>query len=277
MNDLSNEKRYYKVWRHFDKFDSLITDCKNYKIQIVERNNKEQYLICFCDEHSLNMSVLRMDYEVLQYDYPILDKTKKTIVVVHGLGGGIKSKTCAMLKEHFKDRYNVITPEVPINPQDAVIYLTKLINDVNPTLVVGTSLGGFYSLLSSKRSKLLLINPALRAYDNILNSPNIQKGVLVEYTKERLNNEIKYIVDDQFISDLKDLQNKLEESISTLLFNDIYAIFGKEDKLFSNITYYIDNYNKDNMLVIPNMEHSLSVEQVSAVVIPKAEELLNDV
>lgn len=93
------------------------------------------------------------------------------IIYIHGFGGcgfGVKAK---LFKEHFK---NLITPSLPYQPYLAVDTLSQLISAILPyerVSLIGSSLGGYYSIFLANRFdlKYVLINPAISPQNTLQN------------------------------------------------------------------------------------------------------------
>ena len=93
-----------------------------------------------------------------------------TLIYIHGFKfpefANTKSKKGIELADHF-DEYSVFTPDVPLNPQQAVKKLSDAVKlcmtPDNDVFLVGSSLGGFYALYLSAKFNLptFLINPSL--------------------------------------------------------------------------------------------------------------------
>ena len=78
------------------------------------------------------------------------------ILYIHGLGSGKFSETPKRLREALPEA-EVLSPEIPIDPAEAARFLKdNFLNDTSIDLVVGSSLGGFYSLLLPHHKKLLM-------------------------------------------------------------------------------------------------------------------------
>jgi predicted esterase YcpF (UPF0227 family) len=88
-----------------------------------------------------------------------------TIVYLHGYNG-VNSTKGKSLAEHFSG-YTVLTPEIPLNPAEALEKLDAIIDSLiapdNAIYLVGSSLGGWYAFYLSVRYDLpvFLINPSL--------------------------------------------------------------------------------------------------------------------
>ena len=64
----------------------------------------------------------------------------KTIVFLHGFGSSGATKTSDYLREKLTDTV-VISPDIPLEPKISLKELNKLCHDVNPDVIIGTSMG----------------------------------------------------------------------------------------------------------------------------------------
>ena len=85
------------------------------------------------------------------------------ILYIHGFASCGNSNKTKLLKEHFK---NVRSPDIPVDPVEAISFLEELIFKNEVSLLIGSSLGGFYaSYLANKfHIKTILINPSTKPY-----------------------------------------------------------------------------------------------------------------
>lgn len=81
------------------------------------------------------------------------------ILFIHGLASSGAYKMASSLRILVKGS-EVIAPDVPIDPSEALAMLEGICSDENPDLVVGLSLGGFWAQKLRGRRKLL-VNPDL--------------------------------------------------------------------------------------------------------------------
>lgn len=78
---------------------------------------------------------------------------------IHGMGSGAKSGTKSSLGHYF-DGYEWLSPELPVEPEEAMAILDDYVNVFNPALIAGTSLGGLYLLyLDAPEAVKVAINP----------------------------------------------------------------------------------------------------------------------
>ena len=76
----------------------------------------------------------------------------KKILYLHGFGSSGASGTVEVLRHAFWDkekdpskRVQVIAPDIPVDPQEALPFLKALVAKEQPDFIVGTSMGGMYA------------------------------------------------------------------------------------------------------------------------------------
>jgi predicted esterase YcpF (UPF0227 family) len=90
------------------------------------------------------------------------------ILYIHGFASCAKSSKAQALKAFFGEA-NIIAPDLPPAPIDAVEMIQEMIDDEDITMIVGSSLGGFYAayLAELNAIKTVLINPSLRPFETL--------------------------------------------------------------------------------------------------------------
>ena len=69
----------------------------------------------------------------------------KRILFLHGFYASGQCVPAVALKEAFEGRAIVMTPDLPMRPQEAVGYIRELVRSEKPDVVVGNSCGSFYA------------------------------------------------------------------------------------------------------------------------------------
>ncbi len=88
-----------------------------------------------------------------------MPKEKPYALYVHGMGSGAKSGTKSSLG-HYLDGYEWLSPELPVEPAEAMAILEDYVKVFSPELIAGTSLGGLYLLyLDAPEATKVAINP----------------------------------------------------------------------------------------------------------------------
>lgn len=83
---------------------------------------------------------------------------------IHGFGSSARSYKARLLKQRASQRgLTCICPNLPVHPQLAFETLCDWVEQTQPKVVIGSSLGGFYARSLAARYDLpaVLINPAL--------------------------------------------------------------------------------------------------------------------
>lgn len=81
---------------------------------------------------------------------------------IHGFRSGANGSKREQLLEHFAGRYRVIAPEVDADPDKSLAKLNKIIAEEKPDIIVGTSLGGWMTLMcDSSDARLVVVNPSI--------------------------------------------------------------------------------------------------------------------
>lgn len=90
------------------------------------------------------------------------------LLYLHGFGScgaGNKSKT---LGSYFGSEY-LISPDLPYAPLEAIEFISDLIETEDISLIVGSSLGGFYATYLAEKFDLpaVLVNPSCRPWQTL--------------------------------------------------------------------------------------------------------------
>ena len=88
-----------------------------------------------------------------------LNETMKTIVYFHGYGSSSQSSTMKYLAKKMLE-YNVIAPDIPIDPEEALPFLKNYCANHKADLIIGTSMGGMYAMQLTDYPRIC-VNPAL--------------------------------------------------------------------------------------------------------------------
>ena len=87
-------------------------------------------------------------------------KDMKTILYIHGMGGGSDSRIPSILSEALP--YKVVCRTYSFDPEEATWQITSWVEELKPSLVIGESLGSLHALRINGVPRLL-ISPALNA------------------------------------------------------------------------------------------------------------------
>lgn len=84
----------------------------------------------------------------------------KKVVYLHGMGSSGSSATARRLDRSLPGGYEVIAPDIPVQPEMAITMLRKLAETLHDDdIIIGTSMGGMYAQLF-KGWRRILVNPS---------------------------------------------------------------------------------------------------------------------
>ncbi|MCQ2285293.1 MAG: hypothetical protein MJZ76_00260 [Bacteroidales bacterium] len=158
--------------------------------------------------------------------YPL--EKKPYALYIHGVGSGGHSSTKSSLCSHLTD-YEWIAPDITLNPYESISLLNEWAKTFQPTLIAGTSMGGFYTLYVDAPTAIkVAVNPGFYM-ETALRKLGYGK---YKYLCERENGETEYVIDEptarRFIQFRQDTQVKL--GIKNLaLFSSNDELIGKEN------------------------------------------------
>ena len=94
------------------------------------------------------------------------NKGSRVLLYIHGFGSCGSGQKVDVLRQCFGDD-EVLSPDLPICPLDAMTILENLIDEHPVDLMLGSSLGGYYAewLNGCHKIPSVLINPAVKPYE----------------------------------------------------------------------------------------------------------------
>ena len=190
----------------------------------------------------------------------------KTIVFLHGFGSSGATKTADYLREKLTDTV-VISPDIPLEPKLALRELHKLCHDVNPDVIIGTSMGAMYAQQMHGFRKIL-VNPAFHVSLIMRQNLGINK-----FTNPRKDSETEFNITEWLCDDYEIMEKYQFYGITAYDKAHTYAFFGTEDTLVNGYEEYLKYYS--NATQYPG-GHSLLQKWVKAYVLPCVQKLLEE-
>ena len=192
----------------------------------------------------------------------------KKILFLHGFYAIGQCVPALALRESFKDRAEVFTPDLPMHPKEAIEFIHELIDREKPNLLVGNSCGSFYAQMAAP----IVGIPAL------LGNPHFQMTEFLkqrigehQYKSPRKDGKQNIVIDEALIEEFAELE--------TIQFNNcipdfkdlIWGLFGEQDTLAHFEPLFLQHYNRS--FHFPG-GHTPTAEEVRIWYVPLAEKLL---
>jgi predicted esterase YcpF (UPF0227 family) len=192
----------------------------------------------------------------------------KKIVFLHGFYASGQCVPAVALREAFAGRAEVITPDLPMHPKEAVGYIRELIGDVKPDLLIGNSCGAFYAQMVAPVVGI----PAL------LGNPHFQMTEFLkqrigehEYKSPRKDGNQKFVIDEALINEFAEMETIQFDSCHPDFRDRIWGLFGEKDTLAHFEPFFLEHYN--HSFHFPG-GHTPTADEVSTWYVPLAEKLL---
>jgi len=95
--------------------------------------------------------------------------SSKLVVYLHGFASSSQSEKALLTADYFArelPQHQLLVPDLPYTPADAMAYLQELLQGRRPDALIGSSLGGFLATVLAEQYQChaALINPAVRPH-----------------------------------------------------------------------------------------------------------------
>ena len=192
----------------------------------------------------------------------------KTILFLHGFFASGSCIPAIALHEAFEGRIRVITPDLPIHPKEALMFIHQLCNEEKPDLLVGNSNGSFLAQIIAPIVGIpaLLGNPHLEMTEFL--KPRIGEH---QYKSPRMDGKQDFVIDEALISEFEELQKDQFKNVSPYWKDKIWGIFGEQDSLAHYKPLFLKYYT--NAYSFPG-GHTPTAEEVKTWYVPLIEKML---
>jgi predicted esterase YcpF (UPF0227 family) len=191
----------------------------------------------------------------------------KKLMYVHGFASSGSSGTVMALRRYLTG-WRVIAPDLPIDPFEAMELLRATIEEEQPDIVVGTSMGGMFTqqLWGIPR---IIVNPSFEMSRSLL----FGKMGKNKYTSKRKDGATEFRVDKKVVEQFKLLEKTQFDGITEDEKQLVWGLFGDKDPVVNFQPLMAKLYGEDRCRWFAG-EHRLNDEIVKKVLIPLIDELL---
>ena len=190
---------------------------------------------------------------------------KKTVVYLHGYGSSSQSSTATFLAKNMPD-CNVIAPDIPVDPKEALPFLKDYCAARHADLVIGTSMGGMYAMQMSDYPRIC-VNPALHMSQ--------LTDVLMVGTFERFqptaDGRIHYTITEEIIQHFKEMEEHLFDGVTSDNQSNCWGFFADGDTLVNCKDEFTQHFTHVEDF---HGEHRMNDQVIRDVIIPAAKIIL---
>lgn len=196
---------------------------------------------------------------------------KPQVVYLHGLSSSGQSATCQRLRRALP-KHEVITPDLPVQPEVAVTELKRLASLLEPdAVIVGTSMGGCFAQLF-RGFRRILINPSF--HTSVKLSENV--GQRLPFHNPRKDGLKDFEVNDKLVKKYEKLQaQQFDPKFGIIGRNPdskdlVWAFFGTQDTTVNCKEEYLQHYSQYEEF---EGGHRLDPDTTLNLIVPKILEL----
>lgn len=160
----------------------------------------------------------------------------KKILYVHGFASSGSTGTVKTMRL-LLPKAEVIAPDLPVEPEEALDLLLSICQKENPDLIIGTSMGGMYTELLKGYDRII-VNPAFHLADTILKNNGLGRR---EYHNVRQDGQTSFLVTKGLLENFRTVSSRCFDS-STQDKGTVYGLFGTKDTLVNCFDEFASHY-----------------------------------
>ena len=206
---------------------------------------------------------------------------QKKILFLHGFYASGQCVPALALREAFeKERITrpnkscegnlvtVLTPDLPLHPNDAIRYIREICDKERPNILVGNSCGSFYAQMISS----IIGIPALLGNPHFEMSDFLRKRIgSHQYKSPRTDGKQDFTIDEELIKEFEKLEEHQFDYCNIYNKERVWGLFGEEDTLAHFEPLFLKHYH--NSYHFPG-GHTPTAEQFKTWYCPLIEKLM---
>ena len=192
----------------------------------------------------------------------------KKILFLHGFYASGQCVPALALRDSFWGRAEVLTPDLPMHPKEAIGFIRELIDCEKPDLLVGNSCGSFYAQMvaSTMGIPALLGNPHFRMTEFLK-----QRIGNHQYKSPRKDGKQDFTINEALIEEFAELEAIQFNDCNPCYKDRIWGVFGEQDTLAHFEPLFLEHYS--HLFHFPG-GHTPTAEEVRTWYLPLAEKML---
>lgn len=165
----------------------------------------------------------------------------KKVLFLHGFFASGSCVPAKALRDGMEGKAVVLTPDLPLHPDDALHLIRSVIETEKPDLLVGNSCGSFYAqmLASGFRLPALLGNPYFEM------SKFLKERIGAhQYKSPRSDGRQNFVIDDMLISEFTKLERNQFDGCTPESKDLVWGLFGEHDTLAHYEPLFLEHYSQ---------------------------------
>lgn len=191
------------------------------------------------------------------------------ILFLHGFFATGSCPMAKALRRGFEGRADVLTPDLPLHPKEALRFIHSLCDTEKPDLLLGNSCGAFLAQMLSPIVGIpaLLGNPHFKMTDFL--RARIGEH---EYKAPRQDGNQRLVIDEALIREFEELEATQFDGYSPYFKDWVWGLFGENDSLAHFEPTFKEHYS--NSFHFPG-GHTPTEQEVVTWYVPLAQKMLD--
>lgn len=188
------------------------------------------------------------------------------IIYFHGFASSGATGTAEILRRLLPE-VEVISPDIPVDPTEALPYLRGLCEQEQPDLIIGTSMGAMYAQQMFGYRKIL-VNPSF----NMSTLSKVFKTGEHKFLNGRKDNQKTFKITKEIIQKHNMMERQQFKGITPFDRENTYGLFGIHDTTVNCYDLFKKYYTNAQRF---DGEHHLNEKALRSAVVPLVKQILN--
>lgn len=158
--------------------------------------------------------------------------TALKLIYFHGFASSGASGTVELLRKMLPSA-DIIAPDIPVDPEEALPYLKQLVTDERPDIIVGTSMGGMYAQQMHGYLRIC-VNPAFR----MSTMSKVLRTGTHKFLNGRKDNAKEFRITKETLQHFNQMERRQFDGITADDRELCYGLFGINDTTVNPVNAY---------------------------------------
>ena len=194
----------------------------------------------------------------------------KKAIFLHGFYASGSCPMAITLKDSLKGEVEVLTPDLPLHPIEALAFVRELCKQEHSDMLIGNSNGAFLAQMLATELQIpaLLGNPHLKMSEFVCTRVGENR-----YKSPRMDGKQEFIIEPSLVDEFAELESHQWDNCNPSMRSLCVALFGEKDTLAHFEPEIREHY--DGIYHFPG-DHTPTVEEVREWYVPKVIESFYD-
>ena len=193
----------------------------------------------------------------------------RSVLYIHGFASAGSSGTATHLRNMlYEHGVEVISPDVPVMPTEALSLLKQMVAELQPELIIGTSMGGLYTeqMYGTPR---IMVNPSFHMARHL----TFQGMGRRKFLNKRQDGAREFKVDRDMIAQFREVEKTSFSGVNAEEKSLVWGFFGKNDKFVNCQPEFKKAYGTDHFRIFDG-EHRLNDVVLKRDIFPLVKQIL---